>query len=183
MEVLAAFVPGQALANEIVPPGNSGVNQYTQTFPTASGNLAVKHQEIRRPTRVLGKKQARALEEKGPEGKAAAELAAVGSPSTGDRSESFSAPRSGGRVGNGIGSDNQRSKGIVAGTDRGGSGASSLGSDKKRTTPGSGSLQAQIVDQATGFSSFGELGPLMPVALIFGFAWCVAFAWRRRGAS
>jgi hypothetical protein len=183
MAVLVAFVPGQALAGEIVPPGNSGVNQYTQTFPTASGNLAVKHQEIRQPTRVLGKKQARDLEKKGPEGKAAAELAAVGSPSTGDRSESSSAPGSGGGVGNGNGSDRQRSKGIVAGTDRGGSGTSSLGSDKQRNTPGSGSPEAQIVDQATGLSSSGELGPWMPVALIAGFAWCVAFAWRRRGAS
>lgn len=176
-----AFAPTHALAAEVVPPGNSGVNQYTETVPTAGGNVAIKHQGIRQPKQALGKEQARKLEEKGPEGKAAAELAATGSAPAG-AGGGDTTPAPAGKGGGGKeGGDEERP--VAAG---GGSGGSSGGSNTGRpgrTTAGPAvggpSGLGQVVGQATGSSS-GELGPLMPIVLLAALAWCAAFAWRRR---
>jgi hypothetical protein len=101
--LLAAAAPSAA-AQHTVPPGHSGASQYTETLPTAggetptssvhsgtavggpsdsgggaggngSGGASEATPEIT-PTQALGSHNARRLEKLGPEGKAAAQLAA-----------------------------------------------------------------------------------------------------------
>lgn len=60
----------------MVPPGNSAVNQYTETYPTAKGGAPASETGERSPAESLGARNADKLEGLGPEGRAAAELAA-----------------------------------------------------------------------------------------------------------
>lgn len=167
--VLIVFAPARALAAVIVPPGNSGVNQYTQTYPTAGGNVAVEGRKPRQPKQVLGKQNARALEDQGPEGKAAADLAAASSPT--ETSTGTEKSGSGGRSGkSGGGRSHPRPS-------HGGSGDAT---QPLAASDGASSRLAQIVGQASGSTSSGNLGLLMPIILLAGLAWCIAYSRRRR---
>lgn len=73
-------LPGAAGAQRVVPPGNSAVTQYTQTFPTGGGNSAARHRGHRSPAKVLGAATARRMQATGPTGSAAANLAAATAP-------------------------------------------------------------------------------------------------------
>jgi hypothetical protein len=206
--LLSALVPASALAVKevVVPPGNAGVNQYTQTVPTAGGNAVVKDQEEKsaaKPKQVLGDKGAAELEAKGAEGKAAAELAAEGAqpvetaPETAPvEEEAAEGHHKGGAAGHDGGKGGGHGKGQNAG---GGKSQANGGGDKAGGGKGAGepaqvTVEAQaplsdgsssgigkIVDQVTGSGSSGELGLWMPIALLVGLAWCVVYTWRRRG--
>lgn len=77
-----AFLPSAAVGQAVVPPGNSGVNQYQETLPGPGGNeLPAKKQ--RSPKQVLGTRNAQRLEHLGPAGRAAATLAAATAPERG----------------------------------------------------------------------------------------------------
>lgn len=64
-----------------VPPGVSGANQYTETLPGPGGNEPTggsgTHPGKKGTAKALGNKNAHQLEALGPEGRAAAELAAA----------------------------------------------------------------------------------------------------------
>ncbi len=79
--LLLALPAGSALAVAVVPPGNSAVNQYTETLSGPEGNLPSS--EVKQgasPSKALGASNAKRLEARGPEGRAAAQLAADTSP-------------------------------------------------------------------------------------------------------
>lgn len=97
LSVLLALPPSPpAAANQrIVPPGNSAVNQYTEVLPTPGGNAVEGQGGGGAPAAVLGGTDARRLEALGPEGRAAAEVAARTAPG--------SAHAAGGKGGNGGG--------------------------------------------------------------------------------
>ncbi len=163
--------PASAVGAAIVPPGNSAVNQYTQTIPVPGGNVEVHGKGIHSPARVLGHKNARKLEQHGEDGKATAELAAAGSFSLG---ASGSGDAGGGQAGG---------SGGEAGT--GGDQAEAGGSETAVGTVGSSADQGssgfgQVLGQATGASSDGELGLLLPLAIFAGLLWCAAYFWRQR---
>ncbi len=182
MALLAAAtvfaVPATALAGPVLPPGNSAVNQYTQTFPTQAGNVSVKRNSIQAPKQVLGVDNTRKLDRQGAEGRAAAELAAATSPS----SEGADA---GGPEKEGEGDSRAEQRGQGAGGGGGGSGGGSGGSAAVGTASGGegASGLGSVLAQATGSSSEGGLGLLMPFALMAGLVWCVAYSWRRRQAA
>jgi hypothetical protein len=72
-------------ATRVVPPGISGANQYSETLPGGGGNNRAGENENpggkpTTPGQALGTKNARALEDLGPEGRRAAELAARTTP-------------------------------------------------------------------------------------------------------
>ena len=71
-----------ACAQSVLPPENSGANQYTETFPGASGNRPTGKlgNGGRSLAKVLGKTNAARLGALGPAGQAAAQLAAGGAP-------------------------------------------------------------------------------------------------------
>jgi hypothetical protein len=70
-------------AGAVLPPGNSAANQYTEAYPTGGGNQPAGRGGRQTPAGALGKENARKLEGMGPEGAAAAQLAAETAPGGG----------------------------------------------------------------------------------------------------
>lgn len=81
---MASWGASIASATRAVPPGVSGATQYTETLPGPGGEEstrqigAEKREASASPEQKLGAQNAGRLEELGPEGKAAARLAAAG---------------------------------------------------------------------------------------------------------
>ncbi len=88
--LLASVLPASSLAADgAVPPGVAGANQYTESVPSADGNESTKSmvhvgksggagEDTSSPSATLGSASAEKLEDLGPEGRAAANLAAAG---------------------------------------------------------------------------------------------------------
>jgi hypothetical protein len=186
MAVAAALLaPPTAIAAGIVPPGNSAVNQYTQTIPTSRGNKEVRQGGHGSPSKALGHKATKKLQKQGKDGRSAAELAAAGTPAGavtgGSGSGSGSAGGgSGGATGGGGGSPaNGGSTGGAGGS--GAQGAGGVGSAKAIAAADDGkSGFNQVVGEVTGTSSSGDLGLLLPLAIIAASVWCAAYFWRHR---
>jgi len=182
--VAALLAPATASAAAIVPPGNSAVNQYTQTIPTSRGNKEVRQKGHGSPSQTLGHKAAKKLQKQGKDGTATAELAAAGTPAG-----------AGGGSGSGSGGNGQ------AGGDNGGGGAAAGGGFGQAGGPdaqgagGIGSAKAvadadkgksgfsQVLGEVTGTSSGGDLGLWLPLAIIAACVWCAAYFWRHRRAA
>lgn len=143
--VIASFPPG-ALAQRVVPPGNSAANQYTETFPTPGGSGLVTGGSHRSPAEILGARNARRLEALGAEGQAAAALAAATAPIR---------RTAGGQSGSG-------NDGAKAGEPAGSSG---LG---------------EVIVHATGLSSTGQTGLLLPLVLVAAVVGSLVFLWRQK---
>jgi hypothetical protein len=135
-----------------VPPGAAGANQYMETLPGPGGNEPTtghsgnQHgSEARNPGRVLGKANAQKLEELGPEGVAAAHLAAESAPTAagGKRPDSNQGTKGG------------QSKSPVSGESAGRHESSGTGS----------SAVGQVVGQLSGSSNSGGIGLLLPVLI------------------
>lgn len=78
--ILVGLVPSTAGAQRVVPPGNSGVDQYTETFQAAGGDTPSNDKSSVRPEKILGARNAKRLEGLGPDGRGAAALAAATAP-------------------------------------------------------------------------------------------------------
>jgi len=76
------LLPAAATAAEApVPPGNSAVDQYTETYPTASGDQDTRGgSDDRTAEKILGRRQAGRLEVQGSNGEAVTALAAATAP-------------------------------------------------------------------------------------------------------
>lgn len=187
--LLAACAPAASAAAELlVPPGNSAANQYTETFPTSKGEEEEKGKEKDVvPGKVLGDGKARALEDKGPVGKAVADFAAETAPTVTADSSSGNDANGGGKTGHkdGNGSqddgEGQADKGGGGGTPSGGGSGPSAGSgaDSGGAQPSGSSGLGEVVSQATGTSS-GTLGWLLPLILVAVVIWSAAYVWRDR---
>jgi hypothetical protein len=77
---LAAPATSAAATPKAVPPGLSAANQYTETLPGPGGEEPTGGGGPGTPAAALGRVDARRLEELGPDGRAAARLAAAGAP-------------------------------------------------------------------------------------------------------
>jgi hypothetical protein len=145
-------VPSVAAARGPVPPGNSAVNQYTETLPTAGGAVATKKRgkrQGRSPVEVLGSRNVRRLSAQGAAGREVAAVAAATAPSA-------------------IGSE--RPPRPSSEPSRGAPGEGPSGSSGFR----------EVIAQATGSSDSGRMGVLLPL-LIVGAIVCSAFYfWRQR---
>jgi hypothetical protein len=180
----ALLAPPTAIAAGIVPPGNSAVNQYTQTIPTSRGNKEVRQGGHGSPSKALGHKATKKLQKQGKDGRSTAELAAAGTPAAAAGSGSGSG--GGGATGNGGASGNGGSSPAGGGSTGGAGGSGAQGSG------GVGSAKAiaaaddgksgfnQVVGEVTGTSSSGDLGLLLPLAIIAASVWCAAYFWRHR---
>lgn len=185
---LSLAVPVHAGAEAIVPPGNSAAAQYTEAFPTASGERDTEKQKQKRsPQKVLGKKESKQLKSKGQDGEAVAEIVAETSPAPDVVTETTAAPQpaSSGQSDKpkpkGDGGEQQKSSDAApaAGSGNGGNGN---GSAKSSGDVSGSSGLGEAVGQATGASSSDGLGMglLLPLILIGGLIWAIVFAWRRR---
>ncbi len=148
------------------------MNQYTETVPTAGGGQDTDGQGKKRrsPAEVLGAGNAKRLEAHGPQGRAAAEVAAATAPvadspratPTGDTQDG--AQQKHGGTADVPGAEIPSSPAI-----------SSLSSDSS----GSSGL-GEVVAQATGSSSSGEMGLFLPLVILAALAWSLSYFWRRR---
>ncbi|HEU4906896.1 MAG TPA: hypothetical protein VFT19_12385 [Solirubrobacterales bacterium] len=183
LTLLALPVP--AGAQYVVPSGNSAVNQYTETIPTSGGgrdsDRAGGRQAGRTPTHVLGKRKADKLEAQGPVGKAVAETAAATAPVE----TTAAAPADTGSQ-----TSNVPDGKAGQGDSRGSSDSSSLDGSSGRTEnrppaattelPDGSSGLAEVLAQATGSTSSGQTGLLLPLVILAALAWAFGFAWRQR---
>lgn len=194
---LAAVSPAAAQEGEeeLVPPDNSAVNQYTETFPTAGGDKDVNKGGARKPSpgKVLGGRNAQRLEQHGKAGREAARLAAETAPQVDDapaadagNEESDAAAAVGSRNEGGSGGAGNRSDPSPA--DDGGAGKGERGTgpaDPADTrlvnapdVEGSSGF-SEVLAQATGSTSSGQMGLFLPLLIVATLIWAIAFAMRR----
>lgn len=153
--VAVLALPPAASAERIVPPGNSAVNQYTETFPTAKGPAATKkrgkHRD-RSPAQALGARKARRLAAQGPEGRQLAAVVAATAPTV------------------------AKSEAGSGGADTG----SSSGSISRGESLGDSSSFGEVITQATGSSDSGGMGIALPLLILAAFVGFAVYLWRRR---
>jgi hypothetical protein len=147
-------------ATRSVPPGVSGATQYTETLPGPAGEESTRQigAEGRHPGASakdkLGEENAGRLEELGPEGKAAANLAAAG------------VTGSGGGPGAGRG---------------GGAGNDAVGNGTRVGEPSGSSPVGQLLGDVTGTSGSEGMGLLLPLLIAASALIAVGYlvGWRR----
>jgi hypothetical protein len=179
MALLASPAAG-AEEEAVVPSGNSAVNQYTETFPTSRGGKDVQGKgggkAERQPQEVLGSRNARRLEQHGSDGEAVAELTAETAPPTGGAGGGSSA--AGGSGGGQDAGSPPASKGASSGVSNGGGRGMPASGDAGSSDGSSG--VGEVVGHATGASSSGEIGPLLPLAIVAIALWALFYATRPR---
>jgi hypothetical protein len=178
---IALVAASSAAAQEaaLVPPENSAVNQYTESFPTASGDKDAHdhNSENRSPKKVLGNDNAKKLRERGPAGQATAELAAKTAPRGVEVEETdvtveetgeagMAAPSRGG--GSGGGGD----EGVTARTATGVPGPIAVAE-----TDGSSGF-SEVLARATGSSS--GMGVFLPLLILATILWGFTYFVRQR---
>lgn len=181
--LVALAAPAYAGAEYYVPPGNSAANQYTETLPSAGGDSGGKKKDKASPAATLGAGNAKKLEDQGPSGKAAAQLAAETAPATVPVTETASndsggngqAAGGGGKSGNGGGSG-----GSGSGKTANGAGSGSATTTVQVDEPSGSSGIGAVLGQATGSADDGSLGLWLPVAIIAAIAGSVAYLVRTR---
>lgn len=181
---VALVVPAHSSADYYVPPENSAANQYTESFPGAGGEKGGKGKDAT-PADTLGSRNAKRLEQHGPDGKAAAELAAETAPSqppTGDATEgSGDTPGTAdGGTSTGAGTGGSGSGG-AAGTNGGSnsSGTGTVDNVAKVDQPQGSSAVGHVVGQATGVGD-GNVGIWLPLAIVLTLIGSIAYVARTR---
>jgi hypothetical protein len=158
--VLAAVLALPAMpAQAVVPPGNSAVNQYTESFPTARGAETTKRkgkQKARSPLEALGRDKARKLAAEGPIGREVAEVVAATAP-TGATSASGATSA-------------DPAPGAAPHSDLAPAGKGPDGSSGFR----------EVIAQATGASDSGRMGILLPLLILAAIAGSAIYFWRQR---
>lgn len=183
---LFATPAAATVAEAVVPPSNSAAAQYTEAFPTSGGDKKTDQAAHHRsPVKVLGSHKAKKLEKQGPEGKAAAEVAAATAPTsiaTPQPAHAPSTPSNGGgghnggpgRSGGGGGASGAQQRSDVASA-----GGASRSPGSEQDQGGSSGIGAAI-GQATGLSSPGPSGPLLPLVILATVLWSLVYLWRQR---
>ena len=194
--LLALALPAASMAEEAIPPGNSAVNQYTESLPTGTGHTDTEKggkQVHRSPDKTLGTRNAEKLEAHGPDGRAAAKTAAETAPSTslpvddGEEEEVAAPPPTNDRgdSGGGSGGADGGKKAGDSGQqpspkqDRADTGEAVLVNTQIDEPSGSSGL-GEALGEATGASSAGELGWLLPLLIVATAIWAFAYAMRQR---
>ncbi|HEY3434187.1 MAG TPA: hypothetical protein VGK41_00900 [Solirubrobacterales bacterium] len=189
LAVAALALPSAAAAEYYVPPANSAANQYTESFPGAGGESSGKGKKVT-PGTALGAGNAEKLEQKGPAGKAAAEMAAETAPpqlvdqGSGDGAGTDKTGGNGrtGDTGDEKGTGESGSGAPGAGGSNGGSSGGGTGATAGAQQPQGSSGLGQVLGQATGVSD-GNLGLWLPLAIVLTLIGSVAYWVRMRNAQ
>jgi hypothetical protein len=175
---LAAF-PAAAPAASLVPPGNSAANQYTETFPTSGGNAEAKGKGKVNAGDVLGAGNAKKLDSQGKQGREAAAVVAATAPPSAlapeDSGEGGSEGSAGGGGGKGGKGDNSGQTGGNDGVPAGDRSGAAVSTDESGSS-GFG----EVLGQATGSTSSGGTGLLLPLVVLASVIWALAFFLRRK---
>jgi hypothetical protein len=167
-----------ASSEAVVPPENSAASQYTEAIPTVGGNKpGGGNGGHRSPARVLGARNAHRLESHGKAGREVAGVVAATAPgpAAGSKTDANTAQ------GNGGGGSGRPAAGSRRHQEetRGSAGAESARRNAGGVPNGSSGL-LEVIGQATGSSSSGDLGPLLPLAIAGGIVWAAAYLRRQR---
>jgi len=155
--LLAAPATAAPAAEFLIPEDNSAVNQYTEGFPTGGGDRdADDPDRAAKPGKTIGAAATNRLRQAGPEGEAAALVAAETAPPVGD------------------GNGGSRGRDSVT---RNRGGHSRNGGGEPEGAPPVGELAATATGTASG------IGLLLPLAIVATLVWGVGHAWRNRGGS
>jgi hypothetical protein len=155
--LLAGFAPAASAQTTNAPPGNSGVDQYLETVPEASGNRAPG----KRDSSPLSARTEAQLKQAGAQGEAVSKLVATTGTTGGRRSGSGS--KSG---------------------DKAKAGKGNSASPRRSTSRPSTSVPGTVAAPTLGGSGSGGMGILLPVLLVLSTAAAVAVAvFRRRRQS
>jgi hypothetical protein len=184
---LALALPATAMAEEVVPPENSAATQYTEAIPTGGGQKGTGGSGGHAtPAAVLGADKAKKLESQGRKGREAAAVVAATAPSpppAPNPAPQRSTPSSGGgssKAGGKAKSDHGGGKS----TQHSNGGANAPAAERLTVThveiPAGSSGLGEVLAQATGSSSSGQLGLLLPLLILAALAWALAFVWRQR---
>jgi hypothetical protein len=178
----AVALPAGAAADYYIPPGNSAVNQYSESIPGAGGESGGKKKEVT-PAQALGAANAKKLEQRGQVGEEAAEVAAETAPSedlygtASERSDSQGGGGGSANQGGGTGGQGGTGGGSGAGTN-GGSGESF--STGYVIQPSGDSGISSVLGQATGATDEGNIGLWLPLAILAILAGAIAYRMRLR---
>jgi hypothetical protein len=176
---LLAAAPAMAAEERVVPPENSAAHQYTEAFPTARGDKDAHAQRGRdlNPGKVLGSKKAKALGERGEDGRDVAELTAETAPNPApvepvvETTDESAAPA----AGTGDGGAGKKP------ADRGETAAPTPRVETVRVAPVEGSSGfSEVLARATGSGSSGGMGIFLPLIIIASVIWALAYATRQR---
>jgi hypothetical protein len=192
---LALALPTSAVAAEdagsVVPPENSAATQYTEAVPTAGGdkpsNGGGKKQT---PAKVLGSKNAHKLESQGRDGREVAQVVAETAPeATSAPAEPTPAPAKPSPDANAATHHHHGGNGVSSGGGNAGGQAhpphrpaAPVAAPPKTSTelPSGSSGFGEVLAEATGSSSSGQLGALLPLAILATIGWSLAYFWRHR---
>lgn len=187
-------LPANAAAESVVPPENSAATQYTEAIPTGGGQKDAGNSgngKKRSPSSVLGSKKAKKLEAQGAQGHAAAQIAAETAPSTvGATSEvapepapapsepapapHHKAPHSEVKPKNGATSQKGKAPNVQT------TQLQPVAQPPQLDTSGGSSGLGEVLGQATGTSSSGELGLLLPLLVLATLGWGLLYGLRRK---
>lgn len=181
---LALMLPAAAMGGEVVPPENSAATQYTEAIPTGGGQKGTGSSGGNAtPAAVLGSSKAKKLESKGREGREVAAVVAATAPGP-PLPESSTAPASEpAAAGEGGGAKAKHGGGSGKSAKHGGGKAANEPSRAPITQveiPAGSSGLGEVLAQATGSSTSGQLGLWLPLLILAALAWALAFVWRRR---
>jgi hypothetical protein len=186
--MLASASPafGEETSGELLPPGNSAANQYTEAFPTARGGQDPEQSEGKprkgSSLQALGARNVRRLEAEGAEGRAAAELAAATAPSTVDSVDSLpeTAPTEPRRDAKPA-ADKKPHRATKEPTVDVETAVVVAAADVDPPSGASG--LSEVIGQATGSSASGGLGLWLPLIFIGVLGWAGGYTWSRRGTA
>lgn len=182
---LVSASPALGEEGELLPPGNSAANQYTEAFPTARGGRDPEQGEGKprqgSSLKALGTRNVRKLEAEGPEGRAAAEVAAATAPVTVDVEEDAPEPTEPRRDAKPAASDkpHRKAKQPAETTET----TAVVVTNTDVDPPDGSSGLSEVLGQATGSSASGGLGLWLPLMIVGVLGWAAGFAWSRRGVA
>ncbi|HKI66399.1 MAG TPA: hypothetical protein VJ989_03955 [Solirubrobacterales bacterium] len=188
LALAALALPASAAGESVVPPENSAATQYTEAIPTGGGQKDAGgsgNGKKRSPSSVLGSKKAKKLEAQGPQGHAAAQTAAETAPTTvRATSEVVPAPSEPApqHAGSHEGSKPpKRSNGGRSEVPNARSPQTQPVAQPPRLDMSGGSSGfGEVLGQATGASSSGALGLLLPLLVLATLIWGLLYGLRRR---
>jgi cobalamin biosynthesis Mg chelatase CobN len=183
--IVALFATPAAAAGveeAVVPPSNSAATQYTETFPTSGGDKKTdKNPNQQSPSKVIGSHNTRKLEQHGPEGQAAAEAAAATAPSTVETGPTTTTSPDQGASKNSKGGSGSSNTGNRTGAAAiGQATAVDNGVPPPTAQPSGSSGIGSAIEQATGLSTSGQSGALLPLVIVATILCSIAYLWRQR---
>jgi hypothetical protein len=177
--IAAVALPATAVAEPIVPPENSAATQYTEAIPTGGGQKDAGKSgngKKRTPSSVLGSQKTKKLNAQGPQGHAAAEVAAETAPPPVEATSEAAAgpaPKSGEPA-------PAPSHSAARGEPKAHAGNATSERAPRLDASGGSSGLGEVLAQATGASSGGELGLLLPLLLLTTLIWALLYGLRQK---